>query len=209
MMEAVPLLVDYLQLDTGYFRERVVDALARIGDSEAVRLIDKTFSSDPQHVRSYASEVPARIKSRASETFLLKHLRIEEDVTVLTQLCEGLCRLFSRRGVPVVREQIREGYHRGLLCLEEDLLDVADVLEIELPRADRWRREREEREQTLRERREELERMARMVQERGGETGAGSQPVSRSSANVGRNDPCPCGSGRKYKRCCGDPRQDH
>ena len=24
--------------------------------------------------------------------------------------------------------------------------------------------------------------------------------------NVGRNDPCPCGSGRKYKRCHGDPR---
>ncbi len=22
------------------------------------------------------------------------------------------------------------------------------------------------------------------------------------SANVGRDDPCPCGSGRKYKRCC-------
>jgi preprotein translocase subunit SecA len=27
-----------------------------------------------------------------------------------------------------------------------------------------------------------------------------------NSANVGRNDPCPCGSGRKYKRCHGDPR---
>jgi preprotein translocase subunit SecA len=25
-------------------------------------------------------------------------------------------------------------------------------------------------------------------------------------ANVGRNDPCPCGSGRKFKRCHGDPR---
>ncbi len=25
-------------------------------------------------------------------------------------------------------------------------------------------------------------------------------------AHVGRNDPCPCGSGRKYKRCHGDPR---
>ena len=25
-------------------------------------------------------------------------------------------------------------------------------------------------------------------------------------ANVGRNDLCPCGSGRKYKRCHGDPR---
>ena len=23
------------------------------------------------------------------------------------------------------------------------------------------------------------------------------------TAKVGRNDPCPCGSGKKYKRCCG------
>jgi uncharacterized protein len=26
----------------------------------------------------------------------------------------------------------------------------------------------------------------------------------RRGPKVGRNDPCPCGSGRKYKRCCGD-----
>jgi preprotein translocase subunit SecA len=24
-----------------------------------------------------------------------------------------------------------------------------------------------------------------------------------SAVNVGRNDPCPCGSGKKYKKCCG------
>ncbi|MBV8051393.1 MAG: preprotein translocase subunit SecA [Acidobacteriaceae bacterium] len=29
------------------------------------------------------------------------------------------------------------------------------------------------------------------------------QQVVRNSAKVGRNDPCPCGSGKKYKRCCG------
>ena len=29
------------------------------------------------------------------------------------------------------------------------------------------------------------------------------QQVVRSGAKVGRNDPCPCGSGRKYKKCCG------
>ena len=29
------------------------------------------------------------------------------------------------------------------------------------------------------------------------------QQVVRGSAKVGRNDPCPCGSGKKYKRCCG------
>ena len=26
--------------------------------------------------------------------------------------------------------------------------------------------------------------------------------VQRTLAKVGRNDPCPCGSGRKYKKCC-------
>src|SRR6266446_1126655 len=25
----------------------------------------------------------------------------------------------------------------------------------------------------------------------------------RASVSPGRNDPCPCGSGKKYKRCCG------
>jgi SEC-C motif domain protein len=28
------------------------------------------------------------------------------------------------------------------------------------------------------------------------------QTVVRSGPKVGRNDPCPCGSGRKYKKCC-------
>ncbi len=28
-------------------------------------------------------------------------------------------------------------------------------------------------------------------------------PVPRRSEKVGRNDPCPCGSGKKYKKCCG------
>ena len=28
-------------------------------------------------------------------------------------------------------------------------------------------------------------------------------PVVREAPKVGRNDPCPCGSGKKYKKCCG------
>ena len=30
-----------------------------------------------------------------------------------------------------------------------------------------------------------------------------SRTVRRQEPKVGRNDPCPCGSGRKYKHCCG------
>ncbi len=34
-------------------------------------------------------------------------------------------------------------------------------------------------------------------------TPLGARPVRRAGPRVGRNDPCPCGSKRKYKRCCG------
>ena len=30
-----------------------------------------------------------------------------------------------------------------------------------------------------------------------------SAPVVRDTPKVGRNDLCPCGSGKKYKKCCG------
>ena len=31
----------------------------------------------------------------------------------------------------------------------------------------------------------------------------GSQaPLVRAAPKVGRNDPCPCGSGKKHKKCC-------
>lgn len=34
------------------------------------------------------------------------------------------------------------------------------------------------------------------------------QPVRVSKSDkIGPNDPCPCGSGKKYKKCCGDPRK--
>ena len=28
------------------------------------------------------------------------------------------------------------------------------------------------------------------------------QPVRNKATKVGPNDPCPCGSGKKYKKCC-------
>ena len=29
------------------------------------------------------------------------------------------------------------------------------------------------------------------------------KPIARVSPKVGRNEPCPCGSGKKFKQCCG------
>ncbi|CAB1079720.1 Protein translocase subunit SecA [Olavius algarvensis Delta 1 endosymbiont] len=37
----------------------------------------------------------------------------------------------------------------------------------------------------------------------GGGESQQKKPTKRSSKKIGRNAPCPCGSGRKYKKCCG------
>jgi len=53
---------------------------------------------------------------------------------------------------------------------------------------------------------EQMERQRRRQQfvtsNQGGDS-RGKQPVKRDSPKVGRNDPCPCGSGKKYKKCHG------
>ena len=43
----------------------------------------------------------------------------------------------------------------------------------------------------------------RLANTRPRRTSARRLPPRRSATKVGRNDPCPCGSGKKYKKCCG------
>ncbi|OPL16054.1 MAG: preprotein translocase subunit SecA [delta proteobacterium ML8_D] len=55
---------------------------------------------------------------------------------------------------------------------------------------------------------EELEARRRKQQQRityghGGDGDDRPKTVKRKGQKVGRNDPCPCGSGKKYKKCCG------
>ena len=42
-----------------------------------------------------------------------------------------------------------------------------------------------------------------LVYSGGDATPVKKQPKRREEKKVGRNDPCPCGSGKKYKKCCG------
>ena len=47
------------------------------------------------------------------------------------------------------------------------------------------------------------EQVAKPAAESGSDGSIPNQPAKREPGKVGRNDPCPCGSGKKYKKCCG------
>ncbi|MDI9570273.1 MAG: preprotein translocase subunit SecA [Pseudomonadota bacterium] len=88
-----------------------------------------------------------------------------------------------------VREYQKEGYDMFMSMIQrikEDTLEKLCLVQI--------RRE------------EDIEEMQRRAEEdyilsRGEDVSA--TPVKREKEKVGRNDPCPCGSGKKFKRCCG------
>ena len=219
--EAIPILVDKLRIDADYFLECTVRALSRIGDPEAVGLVRQAFPDESWVFRLCATGLLGDIKAPESEEAVLALLDTEKDTSIRTDLCFALCKLFSERGVAAVQREIESGYDRASVCLEEELLVVADVVGLSLPEGARWRVEREETRRAQEQRRAELDRMGEQhyaLKERGAdrsesrEVSAGWGPseqlqsIRQTREKVGRNDPCPCGSGMKYKKCCGKPK---
>lgn len=215
--ESVPLLVEKYRIDTDYLLERCSRALARIGDPEAVRLVGQAFRNGNWHYRNYASALLPRIKSPLSEDTLIELLESEEDLDIRTSLHIGLLELFSRRGVEIVHRDILDRrYNPGYAELDEDILPVAAVLGIEFLESEDWRRLRAERRRQRakaeREADEIAQRYARLQRKgihplselsiKPGEPFGPRTPERHHDSKVGRNDPCPCGSGKKYKKCC-------
>lgn len=200
--EAIPALLDLLASDFDILLDCSQEAIARIGDPEASRSIRAAFASAPERFRSYTSDLLGDIKHPESEEAILALLETEADPEIRTSLCFGLCRLFSERGIEVVLREIASGYEGWVVNLEEELLPVADVLGVPLPDAARWRAEREE---LYREQERRASAWDAVDEpEAAGEPGfVAMQPIRRTEPKVGRNDPCPCGSGKKFKKCCG------
>ncbi|NLX18285.1 MAG: preprotein translocase subunit SecA, partial [Desulfobulbus sp.] len=95
-------------------------------------------------------------------------------------------------------------YKRESYQLFRDLIDavklhtVGNLMRIQLVQDDELARLEEER-------RQQRERELAEAKRSGGEEGIEKdrKPIQRAEEKIGRNAPCPCGSGKKYKRCCG------
>src|SRR5690554_2062974 len=110
----------------------------------------------------------------------------------------------------------KQEYKREAFALFQDLLDniKRDVIRI---LSHVKVREQEEVERMEAERRAQAERQqmnfehaqgsamagSETQQQTGDESGENAEPYVRNAPKVGRNDPCPCGSGKKYKQCHG------
>lgn len=204
--KTIPLLCDFLSSDDDLLLEHSVSALVRIGTTSVIDELTQRYERETEgDFRLFASGVFGKIKLQASEDALLKLLPLDQDLTYATILADGLCELGSSKGIPVVLEMVENGYDKGYLDLRESLYVNCIMNDVDLPDLQLLRQEIAEEERNRIKRVERLNRFA-------SESFAGKQlnqsPILSSKPRVnpnkvGRNDPCPCGSGKKYKKCCG------
>lgn len=107
----------------------------------------------------------------------------------------------------------KQEYKREAFALFEGFLDnlkhdVARILshlqireESDVEAMERQRQQAAE--QEMQYKHEDASAMSQPEQEPGGHEGETHEPFVREGVKVGRNNPCPCGSGKKYKQCCG------
>ncbi len=196
--------------DATYWRSRVCTALTRIAiehPAERPRIAEYVISrfTDPEET---------------DDTFL--GFIVGDALTLdFERAQEPLRAAFARNAVD---ETICGDYEESLAWFATFEKDQAweytqDLLKFYRPeeiarRQARWQREKEDEE--LREKQREKQKEAKELAHRLGldlpakpatpqqgyiPTVVGT--VVREDAKVGRNDPCPCGSGKKYKKCCG------
>ncbi|MEN6468616.1 MAG: preprotein translocase subunit SecA [Smithella sp.] len=89
-----------------------------------------------------------------------------------------------------VREYQREGYAMFMEMISRIKMDTLEKLCM-------VRIQKEEEVEEIRQKQKQDYVLSR------GEDTPANQTIKRESEKVGRNDPCPCGSGKKYKKCCG------
>lgn len=195
---AVPHLVARLRRypeEDDLAREACEQSLVRIGTDGAVDAAASLLSHADMLRRMSASHILERIPSDLAVARALEAIPHEEDLTVRACLGEVLVCQFAYEGVEPVRQLIlSDSYDSSFADLRVDLVAAAALMDVDLPEKDRWlaAAEKDRHERQYRARRQAEYEPADLADE---------EPIP-VTAKIGRNDPCPCGSGKKYKKCC-------
>lgn len=205
--------------------EELPDVFRRIGPAATRPLIEylKSDSGKDWYPRAVAAEaltyLAAEHGERRAEILDFFHSLLKEgepeDSDFLSSVVDSLLDLCDPSSRPLIEEAFERDLIDEMVVSPEDveraykegprIPEPVDLLEFYTPEAiterqERWERERRE-EEKWREERELVERSRRRFLEEYEIDEHGT--VRRKILKIGPNDPCPCGSGKKYKKCCG------
>jgi len=166
--------------------------LAGKGREMTPEALEETISGAVKgHLKNKEKEFGPPLMDYLMKVIMLQSIDTQwkENLLAMDHLKEGIgLRGYGQKDP--VREYQKEGYDMFMDMIarvKEDTVEKLCMVQIR----------REEEVQRIEEKRRQDYVMSR------GEDTPAPATVKRDSAKVGRNDPCPCGSGKKYKKCCG------
>jgi hypothetical protein len=208
----LPILIEKLRVDADYLSEASTNALIRLGTDTVVRTVADHFLDEEWHWQMYSSAVFETIHSEESIRAATELLQVESiDEVIRQNIAHGLANQFSTEGLDALDTYLES--HTDWLDNPEWTVTIplmqasATLLGIDPSRYDHWN---EKIEQACESGRARLIRNAMYDDvdcddEDIDDDDLRPIPVTtfiRDEPRVGRNDPCPCGSGKKFKKCC-------
>jgi len=221
-----PLLVAKLKLDDGDFADdECRDALVRIGSDAAVEAITKDFHAAEWGYRLYASAALEDMRADSVVPVSLALLKDEQDGDVEVNLVGAALANFDPEGVRLARELRLRHIHE----LQRRLIGTAILMGERFPELHHWLDEERKQHAEMQRRSKELtqgdlletlRKLAGKERELTSREVIEKPPIDEPlgpsppevpyeppapivrGQKIGRNDPCPCGRGKKYKRCC-------
>jgi hypothetical protein len=198
---AAPLLVAKLKDDdSDFMNEECAQALTAIGDA-AVDAIARDFSSAPEHFRRfYGSSALKDIRGEKAMATVLSLLKGEEDQEIQVRLVGTVLGNFDPQGLRLAREL-------GITHLSElrqELIATALLTGEDFPDLERLCEEERGHLADVQERKDFLRGIFKTAMKPSAAESVAQPAIKpiKSNQKTGRNDPCPCGSGKKYKKCC-------
>lgn len=180
----IPLLVRLLDRDEDSLLEELSVTLTSFQSDEVVKEVAPYLMKDNSII--YAASIVENIKSDYAVKVLREAYRSAKELNHQDILIEALCHQLSEEALPEINEHMKLDYSSGLVDVEQTVYSYFSILGLKHRELAFWRQVAMERELDFRRKGNDLP----------------PAPV-RNENKVGRNDPCTCGSGKKYKKCCG------
>ena len=166
-----------------------------IGNAKDMNSVDAVKNFILENVQKYLRDKEKEFGPELM-TYLMKVIMLQaidthwkEHLLSMDHLREGIgLRGYGQKDP--VREYQREGYAMFMEMISRIKMDTVEKLCL-------VKIQREEEVEEIRQKQKQDYILSR------GEDTPVNQTVKRESEKIGRNDPCPCGSGKKYKKCCG------
>ncbi len=202
----VARIVRLFDLDWDWINELVEEAIVAGGDAETLREVLRVFPRLEWHAKLYLVAALDRLRFDGFEETLIELVRSEEDDELRVRLARALALYGSERAVTVAKEIVMENPNDIERQAILDNIYVGQILTGRTSNDARTHVKRMERRYQLRVQR--IAMFERLTESGWGPAKPGKSESFRSVPPsslpiLGRNDPCHCGSGKKFKKCCG------